>query len=114
MRISDWSSDVCSSDLDSGEAGAVAPGRRKGEQRHHAIGLDLQQALHQPSGLAGPQRAVVQQDTGEDVVLPATVQPHPSRTTGPQAAVVCGMAEHRTKGWAPGNGVVRGGEWGEV
>src|SRR3546814_14603857 len=47
MRISDWSSDVCSSDLLAGSTPAVADGRRGAVQRRHRDRDDVQQAAAQ-------------------------------------------------------------------
>src|SRR3546814_2371594 len=49
MRISDWSSDVCSSDLCGGLAGAVAP-----QQGHHLAFADVEGDAVQHMALAVP------------------------------------------------------------
>src|SRR3546814_9177324 len=44
MRISDWSSDVCSSDLEGGEVGAIPEVEEGGAVGHHLLavcGVDL-------------------------------------------------------------------------
>lgn len=60
--------------------------QRQGQQRQHAIGLDLAQALDQPPGLARPQAAVVQQDAPEAVGVHREVHPHRRGAARDQAA----------------------------
>src|SRR3546814_8162455 len=69
MRISDWSSDVCSSDLERGQPDRV--GRRAGERRAGAQlarpGRDLAVADH-PAGENAPRQLAVE-DVGGEVVV---------------------------------------------
>src|SRR3546814_340240 len=74
MRISDWSSDVCSSDLGEAAGGAEALDRRRRQREGEAV-LDLHEpAVHPPGdsacGILGAALApVLQSDEGEAGIL---------------------------------------------
>src|SRR3546814_15758487 len=74
MRISDWSSDVCSSDLGEAAGGAEALDRRRRQREGEAV-LDLREpAVHPPGdsacGILGAALApVLQSDDGEAGIL---------------------------------------------
>src|SRR3546814_12910936 len=64
MRISDWSSDVCSSDLSGRQAGVDAPlslsqARGLPDRRGRRIGRAVQALFEQPSQMVGAPRIAV-------------------------------------------------------
>src|SRR3546814_4728421 len=57
MRISDWSSDVCSSDLATAGAGRAVPRRTGCGQRRAAVGAGDGRVLGADAAVCGPARA---------------------------------------------------------
>src|SRR3546814_9823091 len=56
MRISDWSSDVCSSDLPSARVATLQPARHSPRDHRHASGGDLCLRCGGPRALVQPPR----------------------------------------------------------
>ena len=59
---------------------------REGEQRHHPVGLDLEQALHHAAGLPEAHLAVEQEEAREAVLADAEIRIAPAASRGHRAA----------------------------
>src|SRR3546814_20411915 len=74
MRISDWSSDVCSSDLTDCAGGPDRPDDERQRFRHQLEGALCHQPAGRPFQLAQPRRRTVGQPEDLDVRLPVFPQ----------------------------------------
>ena len=68
--------------LDGQDARRLAARDRQGEQRHHAVGLDLEQALQHAAGLVGGEAAVQQQHARKAVLAGAEIRAGDARAVG--------------------------------
>src|SRR3546814_6010912 len=65
MRISDWSSDVCSSDLEIGSGDGEAPRRRRFQHRLLGVDEKIQQHVAELVRIAGHRRQVCREVAGD-------------------------------------------------
>src|SRR3546814_14131898 len=100
MRISDWSSDVCSSELDDDAAGDVAPGVG-GQQQERAIEIGGSAEAAQWHALAQALAGVAGEEIAVDLGL------HVARRPGVHADAVAGPLDGQHA--RPGHGAPLGG-----
>ena len=81
-------------------SGAAFARHREGRERHHAVGLDLEQALHHAAGLTQAHLAVEHEEAREAVLADAEVGVGPASPFGHRAAdTVSAVGLERVRRW---------------